>query len=396
MTDYDPFGTCHATNSVTNERCTLDARHEGQHVGERATWGGENRLPKDPRPCHALSGRNEGHPCVLTAGHKGHHITRDGTWPQLTCRRVGCALAQGHDGEHSAVPGADAGPLTQESVNDAMMVLERRVWERVGSGERSLATVKRDLNKSVEAVAAGEREALLRLGKRVTDLGDGLGEIERRMTVLESRMAKLVQDLKPVTEPAPPRMEYPHRVRGVTVIGPECLTVDGSSIVYRGVRYVPASLTGQTTAETLSRGLERLKREIRLAPPACGHMSPSGSWTCIRPELHDGWHADADEGAPVRHTWPWPCGSVSPSGKECRLEVGHADHHSNLGADGMDQVHWTNDGRAIHPDLCMDGSGDPWCRQKDGHHGDCDPEPEMSSEEISAIEEAIVEFGTGR
>jgi hypothetical protein len=80
MTDYDPFGECRATNSVTNERCTLNARHEGPHVGEQATWGGENRLPKDPRPCHALSGRNEGRPCVLTAGHEGNHITRDGTW----------------------------------------------------------------------------------------------------------------------------------------------------------------------------------------------------------------------------------------------------------------------------------------------------------------------------
>lgn len=318
--------------------CAQQADHGGDHSNAQAQWG------------HDVCGAKllHGIPCQREPGHEGDHegarrtavrVDRELRTPPM-CRRVGCERKYGHGGQHAdgrtAValdngdvwthPEAAAPALTEERVDDALMVLERRVMARlsqlaarVAALESTPSTLAQINAKTTELVDRPDlSETLERLAQAVDLMSDKLLPTDAITAHVSSNISTVLDAIQVLKDPQP--VVYPYERSGVTVLGPDTYLHAGNwVIVHKGKSFY-------------------VEGNVRPESRVCGatfRTLDNSIFFCQRSPSHSGLHRDAKQ-------------------------------------EGLEKVSW-----GPEPDVisCGDSDGEPWCKQAEHHEGDCDPVP---------------------
>lgn len=357
------------------ERCMLEPRHRGMHVSDTVTWDNHRVMQRTPDTCVELA-------CVRKIGHKGEHTSGPRTAQALDAgddfgrcearhpddSRVRCTTpsrtvhAQ-HANGSEVWEDFRPEPLTEERINDAMAVLERRIREEMSKAQGRLKQMSRrveqleqrmiqlavpmadpyesgplsDLLTRLDQVESSINRARDRITQHVSSNTSAvMGQVESAVNgardaitqhVSSNTSAVMDRVNKQAVDPGP--VTYPFERDGVVVLGPEVWT-DGIRVFVNGVAHVRYVSPGP--APTLESWV-------------CNHDG-----RCRLPVDHAGSHRAAEE---LHHVVPVPLGQ-SPTAAQ-------------------DVVH--------RPETCGDaGLGESWCSQPAGHGGYCDPNPDQATD----------------
>lgn len=345
-------------------RCDQPLAHDGDHSNPQAQWGRDvcgdrlhNGVPCQREPEH--EGLCEG---ARRTAVKLDEIAKtvskcDEPHPEFLAMR--CTVADGvehrtHEAGTLMWPVKETAPaLTEERVNEAMTVLERRVMARlrqlasgVTAGVAALETRVEKLEGHAETGAGAPTDSLwwgqvvAQVNAKVTELVDrpDVSETLERLTQAVDLMSDKLLPTDAITAhvsrnvdtvltaleelKAPQPVVYPYERSGVTVLGPDTYLHAGNwVIVHKGKSFYPE-----------------------------GDVQP-----VLRTCDATAFVADRD------------------SLFFCQRSPGHLGPHRDAKQKGMETVSWGPEPAVV---LCGNSDGDPWCEQAEHHDGDCDPEPE--------------------
>lgn len=342
----------------TLEQCHLLAGHTGAHRSESYDWPNASALHP---VCAADAGEGA---CIRKPGHTGEHAWRTVTaqaldrgeawrpratedvhlpqrgeeWPPVPCGvtftgpdgdHTVCNVIAGHIGTHQHLP-VDAGEdrtglPVRERRGVTVSALTRLRPELLGKLDR----LEKGVSLRLEALekSMGSREDHLSLHHTLeVGLYSAIGEVERRMTALEKRVTDWLNDLELTQDEQP-----------------EQVTVYGIDVSEWDRRLGTLEKRADQVLERVNKAEHRILRAVEsLQAEPMEHAR--GTVTC-----------DAVG------QWRPPTGA-DPVAVVCTRNAGHTGRCDDQG------MTWDA--------LCADTpAGEPWCIQRPGHDGECDPDP---------------------